>query len=69
MFTVADLSRVWIQADLPEASLAKVRIGANAKATVPSYPGETFSGRISHIGAMLDKDTRTIAARIEVANA
>ncbi len=69
MFTIADLSRVWIQADLPEAALAKVRIGANAKVTVPAYPGETFSGRVGHIGAMLDKDTRTIAARIEVANA
>jgi cobalt-zinc-cadmium efflux system membrane fusion protein len=69
MFTVADLSRVWIQADLPEAALAKVRLGANAKVTVPAYPGETFSGRVGHIGAMLDKDTRTIAARIEVANA
>ncbi|WP_428418615.1 efflux RND transporter periplasmic adaptor subunit [Methylibium sp.] len=69
MFTIADLSRVWIQADLPEAALAKVRMGANAKVTVPAYPGETFSGRVGHIGAMLDKDTRTIAARIEVANA
>ena len=69
MFTVADLSRVWIQAALPEAALAKVRVGANAKVTVPAYPGETFSGKVSHIGAMLDKDTRTIAARIEVANA
>ena len=36
---------------------------------MPAYPGETFSGRVGHIGAMLDKDTRTIAARIEVANA
>jgi cobalt-zinc-cadmium efflux system membrane fusion protein len=69
MFTIADLSRVWIQADLPEAALAKVRMGANAKVTVPAYPGETFSGRVSHIGAMLDKETRTIAARIEVSNA
>lgn len=69
MFTIADLSRVWIQANLPEAALAKVRMGANAKVTVPAYPGETFSGRVSHIGAMLDKETRTVAARIEVANA
>lgn len=69
MFTIADLSRVWIQADLPEAALAKVRVGANAKVIVPAYAGETFTGRVSHIGAMLDKETRTIAARIEVANA
>jgi cobalt-zinc-cadmium efflux system membrane fusion protein len=69
MFTVADLSRVWIQAALPEAALAKVRVGAAAQVTVPAYPGQTFSGTVGHIGAMLDKDTRTVAARIEVANA
>lgn len=69
MFTVADLSRVWIQAALPEAALAKVRVGANAKVTVPAYPGETFTGKVGHIGAMLDKETRTVAARIEVPNA
>lgn len=68
MFTIADLSRVWVQADLPEAVLAKVRIGANAKVSVPAYPNETFSGRVGHIGASLDKDTRTVAARIEVSN-
>lgn len=69
MFTVADLSRVWIQAALPEAALAKVRVGANAKITVPAYPGQTFSGKVGHIGAMLDKQTRTVVARIEVPNA
>jgi len=69
LFTIADLSRVWILADLPEAAVAKVRVGANAKVTVPAYPGETFSGRVGHVGSMLDKDTRTVPARIEVANA
>ena len=61
LFSVADLSRVWIQADLPESALAKVRIGANAKVTVPAYPNEVFAGRVGHIGASLDKDTRTVA--------
>ena len=69
LFSVADLSRVWIQADLPESALAKVRVGANAKVTVPAYPNEVFSGCVGHIGASLAKDTRTVAARIEVANA
>jgi membrane fusion protein, heavy metal efflux system len=69
LFSVADLSRVWIQADLPEAALAKIRIGANAKVSVPAYPNETFDGKVGHIGASLDKETRTVAARIEVANA
>ena len=69
LFSIADLSRVWTLADLPESALAKVRVGANAKVTVPAYPGEVFSGRVGHIGASLDKDKRTVAARIEVANA
>ena len=69
LFSIADLSRVWILADLPESALAKVRVGANAKVTVPAYPNEVFNGRVGHISAALDKDTRTVAARIEVANA
>lgn len=69
MFTVADLSRVWIVADLPESALAQVRIGAQAKVAVPSYPDQLFGGRVSHIGAAVNKETRTVAARIEVPNA
>lgn len=68
MFTVADLRNLWIQADVPEASLGKVRIGAKASIVVPAYAGEKFTGRVTHIGAMLDKDTRTIPVRVEVAN-
>ncbi|MCL4774058.1 MAG: efflux RND transporter periplasmic adaptor subunit [Burkholderiaceae bacterium] len=68
MFTVADLSQVWILADLPESALAKVRTGAGAKVSVSAYPGETFAGRVDLIGAALDKDSRTVAARIVVPN-
>lgn len=68
IFTIADLSRVWIQAALPESALAKVREGANARVSVPAYPAEAFSGRVTHIGAGVDKETRTVAARIEVPN-
>jgi membrane fusion protein, heavy metal efflux system len=46
-----------------------VRVGAEAEVTVPAYPGEEFNGRVGLIGAILDKDTRTVDARIEVANA
>ncbi len=69
LFSVADLSRVWILADLPESALAKVREGAPATVSVPAFPGESFQGRVGHIGAGVDKDSRTVAARIEVANA
>jgi cobalt-zinc-cadmium efflux system membrane fusion protein len=68
MFTIADLSRVWIQAALPEAALAKVAVGAPAKVTVSAYPGQTFEGLVGYIGAGLDKETRTASARIEVPN-
>ncbi|MBK6294631.1 MAG: efflux RND transporter periplasmic adaptor subunit [Rhodoferax sp.] len=69
LFTVADLSRVWILADLPEASLAKVRVGAKASVSVAAYPGEVCAGTVGHISATLSKESRTVAARIEVANA
>ncbi|MBI2770443.1 MAG: efflux RND transporter periplasmic adaptor subunit [Burkholderiales bacterium] len=69
IFTIADLGLVWIQAALPESALAKVRVGASAKVTVPAYPAESFSGRVAHIGAGVNKDSRTVAARIEVTNA
>lgn len=69
LFTIADLSRVWIVADLPESALAQVKVGAQARVTVPSYPAEIFGGQVSHIGAALNKDSRTVAARIDVPNA
>jgi cobalt-zinc-cadmium efflux system membrane fusion protein len=68
LFTVADLSTVWIEASLPEAVLAKVRTGATASVTVTAYAGERFSGRVAYVASVLDKDTRTAAARIEVVN-
>lgn len=68
LFTVADLSRVWIEANLGEAMLAKVRLGAKATVTVSAYPGERFTGRVTYIANVLDKDSRTMPARIEVEN-
>lgn len=68
LFTVADLSKVWIEASLPEAALAKVRSGAAATVTVSAYPGERFAGRVTYLASVLDKDTRSVAARIKVDN-
>ena len=68
LFTVADLSKVWIEASLPEAALAKVRSGAAATVTVSAYPGERFAGHVTYLASVLDKDTRSVAARIEVDN-
>lgn len=68
VFTVADLSIVWIEANLTEDLLSKVKLGAAAVVTVGAYPGESFGGRVSYVANILDKDTRTVSARIEVAN-
>lgn len=68
LFTVADLSKVWIEANLTEDTLAKVTVGAAATVTVTAYPGDRFAGRVTYIASLLDKDSRTIPARIEVEN-
>lgn len=68
LFTVADLSKVWIEANLTEDTLSKVRVGSAATVTVTAYPGERFAGRVTYVASLLDKDTRTVPARIEVEN-
>ena len=68
LFTVADLSRVWIEANLTEDALSKVRVGADATVKVTAYPGEQFKGRVTYVASLLDKDSRTVPARIEVDN-
>ena len=68
LFVVADLSTLWIEANLAEAQLAKVRVGAKATVTVGAYPDERFEGRVTYVASILDKETRSIPARIEVKN-
>ena len=67
-FTVADLSTLWIEADLFEKDLARVRPGAQASVTVAAYPGEVFKGKLTYISSVLDKESRTVKARVEVPN-
>lgn len=68
LFTVADLSRVWIEANLTEDALSRVRAGSDATVKVSAYPGELFKGRVTYVASLLDKDSRTVPARIEVDN-
>lgn len=68
IFTVADLSRLWIEANLFEKDLGRVKTGAEATLTVDAYPGETFQGKLTYIAAVVDKETRTVQARVEVVN-
>ena len=67
-FTISDLSSVWIVCDVYENDLSSVRMGDTAEITLNAYPGHTFKGRISNIGAILDPSIRTAKVRIEVPN-
>ena len=68
LFTVADLSVLWIEANLFEKDLGKVRVGASATVTVGAYPDEIFKGRLTYISSTVDKESRAVQARIEVPN-
>lgn len=68
IFTVADLSTLWIEANLFEKDLGRVKVGAPATVTVSAYPDETFKGRLTYISSTVDRETRTVQARVEVPN-
>lgn len=68
LFTVADLSTLWIESDLFEKDLGKVKVGAQVAVTVSAYPDEVFKGRLTYISSTMNKETRTVKARVEVPN-
>src|SRR5262249_48106189 len=68
LYRVADLSVVWIEADVYERELSAVRLGATATITVDAYPGDRFAGRAIYVYPYLDEKTRTNKVRFEFAN-
>ncbi len=68
LFTVADLSRVWVMASINEKDFSTIRVGTTALVTAPAYPGRVWKGRVVYIQPQVDLNTRTAQARIEVAN-
>ena len=68
LFTVADLSKLWIEANLFEKDVGRVQVGAKAVVSVAAYPDEVFEGTLTYIASVVDKETRTVQARVEVAN-
>ena len=69
VFTVADLSTVWVMAELHEQNFALVRVGTNATVTLPAYPGVQLSGRVSYLDPQVTSETRTGKVRVELQNA
>ena len=68
LFTVADISRVWVQAEVYEKDLGRIQVGQSAIIHVDTYPNETFAGKVTYISDALDPQTRTAKVRCEVAN-
>lgn len=68
VFTVADLSSVWIWVDLFERDLSRVHIGDDATAVTDAWPTATFSGKVAYITDTVDPDSRTVRARVDIDN-
>ncbi len=72
LFIVADLSKVWVLADVPEKDIGFVQHrGEDSRSVdiqVSAYPGESFQGKLAYMGDILDPSTRTMRVRVEVPN-
>jgi Cu(I)/Ag(I) efflux system membrane fusion protein len=68
IFRFADLSTIWVIADVAEQDIAQVKIGSAAKVTFRAFPGETFVGRVTFVLHELETATRTAKVRTEVGN-
>lgn len=68
LYTIADLSSVWIDAALREGEASTVRIGSGADVEVSGLSGRSFKGQVSYIYPTLDSISRTVRARVAVAN-
>ena len=68
LYRLVDLSTVWVNAEVPETHAARVQPGAPVRARVAGYPGEVFDGRVGAILPEVSTATRTLRARIELAN-
>ncbi len=68
LYTIADLSTVWIIADIYEYELPKIRLGQMARMTLTYFSGKTYAGRVSYIYPQLDNMTRTAKIRVEFTN-
>ena len=68
LYKVANLSTVWVEADVYEQEMALARTGQRATVTLDAYPGETFRGRAIYIYPFVEENTRTVKVRFQFAN-
>jgi membrane fusion protein, heavy metal efflux system len=68
VFTVSDLSTVWMIASVNEGEISKVRVGNQAQILSQAYPDQAFRGKVTRLGTELDPKTRTLQVRILIPN-
>lgn len=68
LYEIADLSTVWILADVYESDLSSIKKGAEATITIAAYPGERFEGKVAFVDSFLNPQSRAVQARIELPN-
>lgn len=68
LYTISDLSNIWVLADIYEYELPWIKIGQKVKMTLSYYPGRIFKGKITYIDPFLESKTRTIKVRMEFDN-
>lgn len=68
VYTVADLSRVWVQAEVPEKQSELVKVGDVVKVQIPALSNRTIDGKLVYVSNTVNVETRTVTARTEVAN-
>lgn len=69
LFKIIDISRVWIDANVFEKDLDRVKRGQGVKVSVPAFSGSNFTGTVILISSVVDPETRTVKVRTEVPNA
>jgi len=68
LYSIADLSTIWVLADIYEYEVPLVRLGQTAKMTLSYFPGRTYTGKLTYIYPQLENMTRTLKVRLEFPN-
>jgi RND family efflux transporter MFP subunit len=68
LYTIADLSTVWVYAQVFQSDIGRIKVGDPATVTTDAWPGRPFPGRVNFIQPQVDETTRTLKVRLEIPN-
>jgi Cu(I)/Ag(I) efflux system membrane fusion protein len=68
LYTIADLSTIWVMADIYEYEVPMVKVGQEASMTLSYFPGQTYKGKVAFIYPQIDNQTRTLKVRLQFPN-